>query len=575
MAKEIIPIEITANTKQASQSLEKVAKQTKDVSEEAKGAIGNFQLMGVSINGIKGSVSKVIPFIKTMFTSIKVGIASTGIGLFLIALGSLAQFFKDSEEGASKLKEITSALGVAFGNVTDIISDTGKALYNLLTGNVKGFKDAIADATDQVKNFGENTRKEMGSAIQLEKDRLALQQFERKASVDKAKTESEIMKLRLQARDREKFTNEERLEFMRQANALADEQLQKDLHVAEEKLRFQQVENSYSKSTQENLDAEARLQAQVFQIQRSNFSERKRMKSEEQALVNEQNAERKKEEDERLRKEAEELKREEELLKKKRDLRNEINLLMEEDDREREILKLEQDAEKLLKEEEDNATRVLIKRKLRQQIKAVNDKFDAEEEKTKKEKAQKDIDRDKAVAQSKAQVSMDTLGVMADIFGRESAAGKALAVAQATMNTYQAATNALANTPAPPPFPQIAAGVAVASGLMQVGKIMNTQEPKKMAQGGLVGGYGSGTSDSVNARLSRGETVINAKSTRMFKPLLSAINQAGGGIGFAAGGSLDTGSAGMTTGVVKAFVVADEMTNEQNRLTRIRRKATI
>ncbi len=575
MAKEIIPIEITANTKQASQSLEKVAKQTKDVSEEAKGAIGNFQLMGVSINGIKGSVSKVIPFIKTMFTSIKVGIASTGIGLFLIALGSLAQFFKDSEEGASKLKEITSALGVAFGNVTDIISDTGKALYNLLTGNVKGFKDAIADATDQVKNFGENTRKEMGSAIQLEKDRLALQQFERKASVDKAKTESEIMKLRLQARDREKFTNEERLEFMRQANALADEQLQKDLHVAEEKLRFQQVENSYSKSTQENLDAEARLQAQVFQIQRSNFSERKRMKSEEQALVNEQNAERKKEEDERLRKEAEELKREEELLKKKRDLRNEINLLMEEDDREREILKLEQDAEKLLKEEEDNATRVLIKRKLRQQIKAVNDKFDAEEEKTKKEKAQKDIDRDKAVAQSKAQVSMDTLGVMADIFGRESAAGKALAVAQATMNTYQAATNALANTPAPPPFPQIAAGVAVASGLMQVGKIMNTQEPKKMAQGGLVGGYGSGTSDSVNARLSRGETVINAKSTRMFKPLLSAINQAGGGIGFADGGTLDTGSAGMTTGVVKAFVVADEMTNEQNRLTRIRRKATI
>ena len=550
MAKEIIPIEITANTKQASQSLEKVAKQTKDVSEEAKGAIGNFQLMGVSINGIKGSVSKVIPFIKTMFTSIKVGIASTGIGLFLIALGSLAQFFKDSEEGASKLKEITSALGVAFGNVTDIISDTGKALYNLLTGNVKGFKDAIADATDQVKNFGENTRKEMGSAIQLEKDRLALQQFERKASVDKAKTESEIMKLRLQARDREKFTNEERLEFMRQANALADEQLQKDLHVAEEKLRFQQVENSYSKSTQENLDAEARLQAQVFQIQRSNFSERKRMKSEEQALVNEQNAERKKEEDERLRKEAEELKREEELLKKKRDLRNEINLLMEEDDREREILKLEQDAEKLLKEEEDNATRVLIKRKLRQQIKAVNDKFDAEEEKTKKEKAQKDIDRDKAVAQSKAQVSMDTLGVMADIFGRESAAGKALAVAQATMNTYQAATNALANTPAPPPFPQIAAGVAVASGLMQVGKIMNTQEPKKMAQGGLVGGYGSGTSDSVNARLSRGETVINAKSTRMFKPLLSAINQAGGGIGFADGGTLDKGSAGMTTGVV-------------------------
>jgi hypothetical protein len=91
----------------------------------------------------------------------------------------------------------------------------------------------------------------------------------------------------------------------------------------------------------------------------------------------------------------------------------------------------------------------------------------------------------------------------------------------------------------------------------------------------MVGGFGSGTSDSIPARLSRGESVINAKSTRMFKPLLSDINKAGGGVGFADGGTLDTGSAGMTTGIVKAFVVADEMTNEQDRLNNIRRKATI
>ena len=91
----------------------------------------------------------------------------------------------------------------------------------------------------------------------------------------------------------------------------------------------------------------------------------------------------------------------------------------------------------------------------------------------------------------------------------------------------------------------------------------------------MVGGYGSGTSDSVNARLSKGESVINAKSTRMFKPLLSSINQAGGGVAFANGGTLDTGSAGLTTGVVKAYVVADEMTNEQDKLSNIRRKASI
>ena len=119
----------------------------------------------------------------------------------------------------------------------------------------------------------------------------------------------------------------------------------------------------------------------------------------------------------------------------------------------------------------------------------------------------------------------------------------------------------------------IAAAGAIATGLRNLSAINNAPIP--FAQGGMVGGYGSGTSDSVNARLSKGETVINAKSTRMFKPILSQINQAGGGVGFADGGTLDTGSGGMTTGVVKAFVVADDMTDEQQRLSNIRRKATI
>jgi hypothetical protein len=54
--------------------------------------------------------------------------------------------------------------------------------------------------------------------------------------------------------------------------------------------------------------------------------------------------------------------------------------------------------------------------------------------------------------------------------------------------------------------------------------------------GALLNGPGSGTSDSMNARLSNGEAVINARSTTMFKPLLSEINAAGGGVRFATGG---------------------------------------
>ena len=256
-----------------------------DVSKDANNAAAEFKVMGVSLNSVKAGFASAAVTAKGMFSSIKAGLLSTGIGVFLVAIGALTQYFRDSEEGASKFKQITSQLGVVIGNVTDIVSNLGKSLFKLITGDIKGFKDGLAEVTQGVKDFGKTTRKEMAQANQLEKDRLKLQKFEREAIVEKARTEKNMMELRLKARDEENFATEERLAFMREANKLAAEQLEKDLHVAKEKLRFQQEENSFSKSTQENLDAEAQLQAQVFQIERSNFSERKRLKSEEQALV--------------------------------------------------------------------------------------------------------------------------------------------------------------------------------------------------------------------------------------------------------------------------------------------------
>jgi hypothetical protein len=49
--------------------------------------------------------------------------------------------------------------------------------------------------------------------------------------------------------------------------------------------------------------------------------------------------------------------------------------------------------------------------------------------------------------------------------------------------------------------------------------------PKGFASGGFVSGPGTGRSDSINARLSDGEFVVNARSTSRFLPLLDAINR--------------------------------------------------
>jgi hypothetical protein len=79
------------------------------------------------------------------------------------------------------------------------------------------------------------------------------------------------------------------------------------------------------------------------------------------------------------------------------------------------------------------------------------------------------------------------------------------------------------------------AGIALVAGLFVQGAaaagFVLSQQPA-FASGGLVVGEGGPKDDKISARLSNGESVINARSTAMYKPILSAINQAGGGVAF-------------------------------------------
>lgn len=76
-------------------------------------------------------------------------------------------------------------------------------------------------------------------------------------------------------------------------------------------------------------------------------------------------------------------------------------------------------------------------------------------------------------------------------------------------------------------------GVASAAGMMALTKAAFAGAKaavKGFSTGGYVQGSGTGTSDSIPARLSNGESVMTAKATSMFSPILSAFNQLGGGV---------------------------------------------
>jgi hypothetical protein len=193
-------------------------------------------------------------------------------------------------------------------------------------------------------------------------------------------------------------------------------------------------------------------------------------------------------------------------------------------------------------------------------------------------KARRELDRLETTSSvDKTKLVSDALGQLSSIVGQETAAGKAFAVAKATIDTYTSAVsayNALAGIPViGPALAAIAAGAAVASGIATVKKIVSVQVPNsagggggnltqttpsgpaerpsainvsaspiKFALGGLVRGPGTEMSDSIPAMLSDGEFVVNARSTRLFQPILSAINASADIPGFAMGGLVDKNS---------------------------------
>lgn len=99
-------------------------------------------------------------------------------------------------------------------------------------------------------------------------------------------------------------------------------------------------------------------------------------------------------------------------------------------------------------------------------------------------------------------------------------------------------------------------GVSIAAVTTSIVSAMKSIRAAKFSTGGRVLGAGSGTSDSIPAMLSNGESVINANSTAMFSPLLSAINQLGGGIPIHYNGQSQMGEDFLAAAVAKGMAYA-------------------
>ena len=107
---------------------------------------------------------------------------------------------------------------------------------------------------------------------------------------------------------------------------------------------------------------------------------------------------------------------------------------------------------------------------------------------------------------------------------------KVLALAEIAINSGVAVAAGIKQAQSVPyPANLVAIATTVATILSGIASAIKTVKGAKFASGGYVRGAGSATSDSIPARLSNGEAVIAAAPTAMFAPILSALNQLGGG----------------------------------------------
>ena len=487
-------------------------------------------------------------------------------------------------------------------------SEAGKVATNAVakvTLGVEDITDKIDGAIDATQRFIKEQEKEAASAARVADMRAKADRIDRKLKVDGARLESEIAELRLKARQEEEFTAEQRKVFLEDAKRLNDELLDQQIQSADLRFRAQKLENTFSRTNKENKDKEADAEAALFAVQTRRFNFGRELERENKRI----NGQIKKQKEDEIKAEKELLKTLAETKTKVIQLaesqtEREKRLVKEKyAEIEKDLIESNEKVkvEERLTAEEIALLKVQIEKKKAEEIAAIKQKEVDAEKKAEEEKAQavkdantKKIDSaknyaDKAIgalsaindfanaldareiqnAEVKSNRELEILNnqleeglITEEVYNarkskneqklekekariaRDSAKReKALNIFQATINTSTAIIKALAD-------PGGIAGTVLSvlagiTGAAQIAAISATPLPKA-SRGTILKGK-SHAQGGIPIEAEGGEAIINKRSTSMFTPLLSAINEAGGGVKFARGGIPDGGFAGRSS----------------------------
>jgi hypothetical protein len=464
------------------------------------GLISSYNNMTEAVGGAIRSLGK-----------FKVALIATGIGAFIVLLGSLYAAFTRSEEGQNKFTKLMMQIGNVVNNVMDIIADLGssvinlgKGLFKLATGDLKGASKAFTDmatdvvsATTAVKNFGETVKEESKIINDIADARAKADKIERKLLIDRAKATRDVNELREKAARREDFTAEQRIEFLKEAGRIEKDITDKQQQAAQLRLDAKIQENALGKTTKEDLDEVAKLEADLINIRAKSLRRQKAISAEITTNIREQLKEQREQVKDFVylpgvgfvkKSELEEIKQNSESVLS---VLEEFKKRREDDEAETELQRLQLEEQRTL----DELDRLNATEEQKMQIKKFySDKYLELETNNKK----KEENVDKMVAQAKIAQAGQVFALVGQIAKKGSKVGKIAAIGQTVISGIQAVQNAYTTaqtspiTAVNPGYPLQQAIIAGAFSAAQLAKIIATNPESPAAAGGLRPSGGGG-----------------------------------------------------------------------------------
>ena len=296
------------------------------------------QSFGITlVNGLKGAGKAMLQLLANPLVAALAVIAALLLGIVKI--------IKSNEEQMQRLNAIMAPFKRLLDGVLNVLQKMVDGVLSFIEFIMKGLGmvmkllENLPLVGDKMKEINDETK----ASIELEKAKNAMILKNRQELITFAEMDRDMARLRQQATDKENYTLEQRIGFLKQANEISLQKLRFTQENLREELKIAEAEAARNKNSAEVNDNIARLKAEIIKAEQTYFEEVKGNSKKLNAFIEEERSAREAADKERLDKQKEWAALYKENLKAIRDLT--INLMKEGQDKEIAALKARFDDE--------------------------------------------------------------------------------------------------------------------------------------------------------------------------------------------------------------------------------------